>query len=215
MFRIGYIINPETNQYGRFKHELIHQNACLNQKFCHNVNQMFGRTWVFFSIKKNDSDDCKNWQLIKKFQTSALHSRASRKNAADTKCFPTDSDNLIWASQYVAVSSLSNRHLLQFSAVWYGVLTLGLAAGVRGPSACCFAGLSATFSWKHTLFFFNLALFFSGSFFSSAVARDDFDCFWVAPVEGFIAGFSVSVFAGMFVLRLVPKARFSLKQRSE
>lgn len=107
--------------------------------------------------------------------------------------------------------SLSRRHLLHFSAVQYGVLTLGFAAGVPGPSLLS----TTTFSWKQTLFFFDLPLFLWGSLdFASVVARDDdIDCCWAVLDEGFIAGFSASVLAGMFVLRLVPKTRLSLKQR--
>lgn len=113
----------------------------------------------------------------KKQQTSALDSKASRKKAADTKCFPTDSANLIWPSQYDDVSSLSIRHLLQFSTLWYNVsaiLSLVSEADATGVLDVTTFTTIATFSidfsssWSEnrTLFFFDLGFAFSGEFFN-------------------------------------------------
>ena len=173
-----------------------------------------------------------------KHQTSALDSKASPKKAAETKCLPTDSANLIWLSQYDEVSSLSNRHLLQFSALWYGVPGLLAlvkdrgATGVFGKTTLIaskfFASFSSTSSGKETLFFFNLGrIAFSGVLCSTAsvtgsvavsvvgrVVRIDFGCFWAILLMGLIIGFSVTFFTGTFVLRTVPKTRLCLKTES-
>ena len=169
-----------------------------------------------------------------KQQTSALDSKASPKKAAETKCLPTDSANLIWLSQYDEVSSLSNRYLLQFFALWYGVPGLlalvkeGEATGVRGDTTLTaskfVAPFSSTCSVKQTLFFFNLGFAFSGVLCSTAsgtgsvavsvvgwVVRVNLGCLWVILLEGLIIGFSVTFFSGMFVLRTVPKTRLCLK----
>ena len=118
------------------------------------------------TIIKSISLQRQNKILKEKHQTSALDSTTSPKKVAETKCLPTDSADLIWLSQYDKVSSLSSRHLLQFSALWYGMLGLLAlikdcgATGVFGKTTLIaskfVASFSSTSSRKETLFFFNL-----------------------------------------------------------
>lgn len=170
-------------------------------------------------------------------QTSALHSKARRKNAADAKCFPTDSASFIWVSQYGAYSSLSNLHLLQLCALKYGVPnSAGLMddLGVRGPSSgvglfLMFFSAGRSWSWKRTTDFFAsglgllvaslawsrdppvdsvLSSIFEASFWGSLLEMTTgFGCFkLLLSTAGSFCRFT-------FVLLVVPKARFVLREK--
>lgn len=143
--------------------------------------------------------------------TWAWHSRARRKKAAETECFPAASATLICAFQYADVSSLSNLHLLQFSAVWYGVPVAAAAAalinddiGVRAPPSCTLLPESVTLCSSA-----SLARSW-GVLVPILVLPEPLPAMWLLDVpvpfpegfHGFASGFSVG--------RLV-KARFGLK----
>lgn len=165
-----------------------------------------------------------------KIKTSALQSLASRKKAAETKCLPTNSDDLIWPSQYDAVSSLSNRQLLHFSALRYGVPGIltgfvengGLTGVLTTPSTSLagefFVADPSTFSEKTTLFFFfataALSLlpfwggFNAGSAFGTGAISGGFKEIWF---EGFAFGFSETGFSGTLGFLIVPNVLRCLK----